>query len=238
MLILLNKNSINRGNPFNKNIKRIVVKLKIYKQGWQILLLALSLIVSQTVVGNDESLYKRLMEASPGKDVFYVGHGAEDTDHGVKPVDRVYAGNMKSDTPTSLPGATVINTGQLLRMMQTDPNIAIIDVGYRRGTNSVPYAMFWRNMGKGKEKAGEQTNEERMARMDFLLKQIMWATPERPVIFLSGPYKGKDRPWLSYNAALRAVKLGYSNIFWYRGGQLAWKDAGLPTMSLMPPHLR
>ena len=35
--------------------------------------------------------------------------------------------------------------------------------------------------------------------------------------------------WMSYNAALRAINLGYTNVLWYRGGIEAWKQAGLPT---------
>ena len=35
--------------------------------------------------------------------------------------------------------------------------------------------------------------------------------------------------WESYNAALRAMRLGYREVLWYRGGLAAWKAAGLPT---------
>jgi rhodanese-related sulfurtransferase len=34
------------------------------------------------------------------------------------------------------------------------------------------------------------------------------------------------RCWLSYNAALRAVRLGYSGVRWYRGGIDAWGRSG------------
>ena len=34
---------------------------------------------------------------------------------------------------------------------------------------------------------------------------------------------------MSYNAALRAINAGYTNVKWYRGGIEAWKAAGLPT---------
>jgi 3-mercaptopyruvate sulfurtransferase SseA len=33
---------------------------------------------------------------------------------------------------------------------------------------------------------------------------------------------------MSYNAALRAINLGYTNVLWYRGGIEAWQQAGLP----------
>lgn len=35
--------------------------------------------------------------------------------------------------------------------------------------------------------------------------------------------------WMSYNAALRAIHLGYTNVLWYRGGLEAWKAAGQAT---------
>ena len=34
--------------------------------------------------------------------------------------------------------------------------------------------------------------------------------------------------WLSYNATLRALRLGYLDALWYRGGIEAWTDARLP----------
>lgn len=33
---------------------------------------------------------------------------------------------------------------------------------------------------------------------------------------------------MSYNAALRAINLGYRNVLWYRGGIEAWQAAGQP----------
>ena len=31
-----------------------------------------------------------------------------------------------------------------------------------------------------------------------------------------------------YNLALRLVSLGYTKVYWYRGGREAWEVAGLP----------
>lgn len=46
-----------------------------------------------------------------------------------------------------------------------------------------------------------------------------------PVIFFC---TGRSS-WHAVNAALRAKKLGYSRVGWYRGGVESWKAAGLPT---------
>jgi rhodanese-related sulfurtransferase len=41
------------------------------------------------------------------------------------------------------------------------------------------------------------------------------------IFFCFGP-----RCWLSYNAALRATRLGYTDVRWYRGGLEAWGAGG------------
>lgn len=37
-----------------------------------------------------------------------------------------------------------------------------------------------------------------------------------------------SRCWESYNAALRAQRLGYTKVLWYRGGLAAWEASGGP----------
>lgn len=38
----------------------------------------------------------------------------------------------------------------------------------------------------------------------------------------------------SRNLALRLVALGYTQVFWYRGGREAWEVRGLPEAELAP----
>ena len=40
--------------------------------------------------------------------------------------------------------------------------------------------------------------------------------------------------WLSYNAGLRAIELGYTNVYWFRGGTAAWQRAGFETRESEP----
>ena len=44
----------------------------------------------------------------------------------------------------------------------------------------------------------------------------------RPIVF----FCADAECWLSYNAALRAIAAGYTNIMWFRGGIAAWLHAG------------
>ena len=52
------------------------------------------------------------------------------------------------------------------------------------------------------------------------------AVPDKaaPLVF----YCVGSQSWHSVNAAMRAVRAGYTNVIWYRGGLLAWQSAGLP----------
>ena len=43
--------------------------------------------------------------------------------------------------------------------------------------------------------------------------------------------------WMSWNAARRAVRWGYRNVYWYRDGTDGWSDAGLPTAVAEPVPL-
>ena len=40
--------------------------------------------------------------------------------------------------------------------------------------------------------------------------------------------------WMSWNAAKRALSLGYSNVAWYREGTDGWRAAGLPLQEATP----
>jgi PQQ-dependent catabolism-associated CXXCW motif protein len=40
--------------------------------------------------------------------------------------------------------------------------------------------------------------------------------------------------WMSWNAAKRALSLGYSNVAWYRDGTDGWSAAGLPLQNATP----
>jgi PQQ-dependent catabolism-associated CXXCW motif protein len=43
--------------------------------------------------------------------------------------------------------------------------------------------------------------------------------------------------WMSWNAAKRALAMGYTNIAWYRDGTDGWQEAGLPLAEVQPaPH--
>ena len=68
-------------------------------------------------------------------------------------------------------------------------------------------------------------------RFGLQLLQGLNGDTTRPLVF----FCQGARCWESYNAVLRANALGYSNLYWYRGGIAAWQEAGLP-MAATPPE--
>lgn len=60
-----------------------------------------------------------------------------------------------------------------------------------------------------------------------VLSGLVRRNPDRPIVF----FCASSQCWESYNAALRAMKMGFQNVFWYRGGLLSWKTANLPVIA-------
>ena len=65
----------------------------------------------------------------------------------------------------------------------------------------------------------DDRTQEKLGRM---LSSVTRNDPRVPLVF----YCGGPECWMSYNAALRAIALGYRNVLWYRGGLEAWNHAG------------
>ena len=129
-------------------------------------------------------------------------------------------------TPQSLDGVTVLGTQALARALKGAAPPTLIDVGYDAqtlpGAQSLLYGGFAFD-----EAARDQAYQ---ARFEGLLKLL---SPDRaaPVVFFA-----KNREWWQgVNAALRAKRLGYTQVGWYRGGLDSWKAANLP---LVPTVVR
>ncbi len=60
------------------------------------------------------------------------------------------------------------------------------------------------------------------------MQQLTASQPTTPVVTLAW---NADR-FAGRNLALRLVALGYTNVYWYRGGREAWEVNGLPETSV------
>ena len=148
----------------------------------------------------------------------------ERQDLGVPPAKQLHAGAMHGPTPASIPGRQVVTTKGLIGLVQGQqvPYILFDVLGQPEALpNAVPAA--WLSQPGSFNDAAQQQAVQMLAQRTQGRKDVA-------LVF----YCLSRECWMSYNAALRAINAGYTNVLWYRGGIEAWKMAGLPTQQAGP----
>ncbi len=141
----------------------------------------------------------------------------EATDKGVAATTSFRRSNFHAVTPTSIPGGRVIRTLDLKKLLDTGAAVTVVDVLDSQNRSTVPGAAWLPEGGKTFAGAAERS------RFETALQALTANDKSRAVVFLC---TGFDC-WLSYNAALAAIELGYKDVLWYRGGTHAWLGANL-----------
>jgi rhodanese-related sulfurtransferase len=171
-----------------------------------------------------KSLFRELVEAELSKEAY--GPESKKSD---KPAnDELVFGTLKS-LPDTIKGGKVISTRDLRDLLINGSNTLVVDAGPPPHHKTIPYSLWWRYFPqKG------SYSDEIQQHMKKQLEIISMGDKKFPVVFHA--VGSKDS--YGYNAALRAINLGYENVYWYRGGEDAWDDADLPLLSTKPPHRR
>lgn len=148
------------------------------------------------------------------------GFADEDHDWSITPPTKAKDPPYHAPTPTTLPGGRVIRTSALKTLLDGNSQVVVIDVlnsasGVR---DTIPGAVWMPGAGSGKFYRAEQ------ARYEEVLLELTGGDRAKPLVFLC---LGSEC-WLSYNAALRALDAGFTDVIWYRGGSDAWHGASLP----------
>jgi rhodanese-related sulfurtransferase len=149
-------------------------------------------------------------------------HADEDADSGL-PSDDVLHTNYWAPTPTSVPGAQTIRTPDLVRLLELRRPLVLDTLNWGWG-GSLPGAIGLWDAG-----VGGNMSDEYQDRLAQKMQQLTGGDRNRPIVamgFNSERYQGR-------NLALRLVALGYTNVYWYRGGREAWQVAGLPDAELV-----
>lgn len=141
-------------------------------------------------------------------------------DFGVAPKPSLES-NVGSPTPTSIPGGQVITTGGLSGALKRGIPLLLIDAlnDGGRGHPTLPNARKLPFAGE----AGSFNDQTQQA-LAAVLGQFTGNRRDVPLVF----FCLSAQCWESYNASLRAINLGFTNVLWYRGGLMAWQAAGLP----------
>lgn len=144
---------------------------------------------------------------------------AEAIDFGIAATQSLHQGEMHGPTPTQIPGGLVLTTEALDTLYKTQAGQFIVfDV--LGGPRLLPGAQN----AIGAAQAGNY-NDQNQQQFGQYLQQLTSGNKQVPLVF----YCQSVKCWMSYNAALRAINLGYKNVLWYRGGIEAWQAAGLQT---------
>ena len=125
---------------------------------------------------------------------------------------------MLNTTPNSLPGAKILNATEAKAMMEKRVKIYDVrvseeyEIGHLPGAIHVPYAE-----SSAKEVDFDPADDK------FSLNQLPADKNEMLVMYCDGTIC-----WKSYKSALMAIKAGWKNVYWFRGGLPEWKEAGFP----------
>jgi TolB-like protein/class 3 adenylate cyclase len=147
-------------------------------------------------------------------------HAEEDADTGV-PSDSILHTNYAAPTPTTAPGARTIRTPDIAGLNEQRRPLIVDTVPWGR---SIPGAISLPGVG-----IGGNTSDEYQGRLAKKVRQLTGDDRTVPIVtvgFNSERYQGR-------NLALRLVALGYTNVYWYRGGREAWEVAGLPQTDIV-----
>ncbi|MFS2012723.1 rhodanese-like domain-containing protein [Azospirillum sp. CT11-132] len=146
-------------------------------------------------------------------------YAVEAADWGISPRGTLLVGRYHARTPTAVPGARTVATADLLRLLTTDPSVVLVDVLGVAAHPGLPQSVWLVDAGLGKG-----FDEPLQVKLGGRLAQLTAGDRQRSIVF----YCLLAECWLSYNASLRAVALGYRSVLWCRGGIGAWRAAGLP----------
>jgi PQQ-dependent catabolism-associated CXXCW motif protein len=140
----------------------------------------------------------------------------ERQDMRVQAEDRLHNGEMHGPTPNSIPGGQVVTTQGLIALLQgAGGPVVLLDVlGAPQRIPGSLYAVPASQPGDFNDQAQQQFGQ-------FLQGAVAGKRGTSIITYCQGP-----QCWMSYNAALRAIHLGYKNVMWYRGGLEAWGRAG------------
>jgi adenylate cyclase len=143
----------------------------------------------------------------------------------------VYSGGDLSErlyglTPVSVPGGTTITTEQMVKLLESKPLV----LSTTAENPTIPGAIL-----VNLQTTGTLTDQWQVA-LGKLVSLATGGDKQRPI----ATFAWSVNRWPARNLALRLITLGYTNVYWYRGGWEAWDAHDLPKAPLagqfLPPH--
>jgi len=147
----------------------------------------------------------------------------EDADFGVAPDAQLHL-TIQGRTPTKALGLATIRTDELSSMLATSKPL-IMDTLWNFMDRSLPGAVGLKRSG-----AGGTFLDTSQDRLRHRMPELTDNDTSMPIVVVGYSSERFD----GYNLALRLVNLGYTKVYWYRGGRETWEARGLPEANLVP----
>jgi PQQ-dependent catabolism-associated CXXCW motif protein len=139
--------------------------------------------------------------------------------------------HFRAEVPATLKGATVVTTAEAERLWRSKGAIFIDVLPKPPKPANLPAGTIWReperedipgsiwlpNVGFGVLQPAVESYFRRG------LSEATGRDNDRPILFYC-----LERCWMSWNAAKRALSLGYRKVLWYPEGTDGWSRQGLP----------
>ena len=150
-------------------------------------------------------------------------YGWESRDWSVEPIS-FFDFSARGPTPVEHPLAVATLTTRALRdLILSKPSPLLLYVGLGDQTVSLPPGSVWID-DAASEFPEDRAQAWREALRSHVLALLEGLPPDPPVVvFCSDPHS-----WRSYNFVTRLGSLGFSNLYWHRGGRVVWHRAALP----------
>ena len=141
----------------------------------------------------------------------------EATDFGARPTRYLELPSPDKPLPMSVPGVSTITTLELKDLLEKNPNAVLIDAYHDNEHMTLPGAIWRPDIGDLRPGAFPLSDIKK------LMAEATGNDLDRPIVVFE---RSSNWGWYGYNASLRLLGLGYTNVYWYRGGLDAWFDAG------------
>jgi adenylate cyclase len=153
----------------------------------------------------------------------YRDHADPDADFGIASDNLLHA-LIQGHTPTEAPGARTVRTADVVAML-ADRKPLVLDTMWNSWHLSIAGAVGLDGIG-----FGGVLSDPLQARLDRKMRALTGGDLTRPIVvmgFNSERFDGR-------NLTLRLAALGYTQLYWYRGGREAWEVAALPEVDIQP----
>ena len=145
--------------------------------------------------------------------------------------------DFRATTPATLAGAQVLTTAEASDLWRSRKAAFIDVVGQPPRPADLPEGTLWREKPRSDipgsiwlpETGYGALNPAAEAYFRTNVERVAGADRDKTLVF----YCLKDC-WLSWNAAKRALSLGYAHVAWYPDGTDGWTAAGLPVEAAKP----